>query len=74
MWDEASMAEELRKVGFIGIRRCEFGDADDVMFTQVEDSGRFRDRSLDLKELAMEARKPRAPVRDRAINSARLEQ
>jgi ubiquinone/menaquinone biosynthesis C-methylase UbiE len=27
MWDEASIAEELRKSGFISIRRCEFGDA-----------------------------------------------
>jgi Methyltransferase domain len=58
MWDEASMAEELRKAGFLSIRRCEFGDADDVMFAQVEDPGRFKDQSLDLRELAIETRKP----------------
>jgi ubiquinone/menaquinone biosynthesis C-methylase UbiE len=37
---------------------CELGDADDVMFAQVEDPGRFIDQSLDLRELAIEARKP----------------
>jgi hypothetical protein len=58
MWDQASITEELRKVGFINVRRCEFGDADDVMFAQVEDPGRFIDQSLDLRELAIEARKP----------------
>jgi hypothetical protein len=64
MWDEASIAEELRKAGFISIRRCEFGDADDMMFAQVEDPGRFKDQLLDLRELAIEARKP-GSVRDR---------
>jgi hypothetical protein len=54
MWDEASIAEELRKSGFISIRRCEFGDAD-----EVEDPGRFIDQSLNLRELAIEACKPR---------------
>jgi Methyltransferase domain len=58
MWDEASIVEELRKVGFVRIRRCEFGDADDGMFAQVEDRGRFNDQSLNLRELAIEARKP----------------
>ncbi|MCB1483828.1 MAG: methyltransferase domain-containing protein [Hyphomicrobiaceae bacterium] len=58
MWDEPSITEELRKVGFIEIRRCRFGDADDAMFARVEDRGRFVDPTLDLPELAIEARKP----------------
>jgi hypothetical protein len=53
MWDEASIAEELRKTG-ISIGRCEFGDADEVMFAQLEDPGRFTDQSLNLRELAIE--------------------
>lgn len=58
MWDQASMMEELRKAGFVGIRRCDFGDSGDEMFARVEDPGRFVDQSLDLRELAIEARKP----------------
>ncbi|MEO1207577.1 MAG: methyltransferase domain-containing protein [Pseudomonadota bacterium] len=61
MWDEASMTHELKSAGFTSVRRCEFGDADDVMFSQVEDAGRFIEKSLDLKELAIEARKPSVP-------------
>lgn len=75
MWDEASIAEELRKAGFISIRRCEFGDADDGMFAQVEDPGRFKDQSLNLRELAIEVRKPGVHTeKDRTVSSARLQQ
>jgi hypothetical protein len=62
MWDEASITEELRVAGFVNVRRCEFGDADDVMFAYVENPDRFVDQSLELRELAVEARKPGAPT------------
>jgi hypothetical protein len=55
MWDEASMSDALANVGFTRIRRCEFGDSEDAMFRIVEDKSRFYD--LDIRELAMEARK-----------------
>ncbi len=38
------------------IRRCKFGDADDPMFAQVEEEGRFHDTGNE--ELAVEARRP----------------
>ncbi len=43
MWDQAAMTEQLKKHGFIGIRRATFGDASDRKFDMVEDPGRFRD-------------------------------
>lgn len=55
MWDEASMARMLTDAGFISVRRCEFGDAEDTMFSVVEDQGRFFDSGR--RELAMEARR-----------------
>lgn len=41
MWDELSMTEELRKVGFREIRPCSFHDSEDPMFHACEESGRF---------------------------------
>jgi SAM-dependent methyltransferase len=58
MWDEPSIIEQLRLAGFTDIRRCEFGDSNDPMFSQVEDGGRFVDGTL--RELAITARKPNA--------------
>jgi hypothetical protein len=58
MWDEYSMADELRKVNFVNIRRCEFGDSTDPMFSRVEQQGRFFDEELGIRECALEARKP----------------
>lgn len=58
MWDEHSMSDELRRAGFINIRRCEFGDSTDRMFDKVEDHGRFVDKILDIHECALEAQKP----------------
>lgn len=55
MWDEASMAGMLNEAGFVSIRRCEFGDAEDTMFSLVEDQGRFLESGE--RELAMEARR-----------------
>lgn len=41
MWDNKSLAEELRKVGFNQIRVCKFNDCEDEMFKYVENSERF---------------------------------
>jgi predicted SAM-dependent methyltransferase len=41
MWDYKSIASELEKVGFINIRRAEFGDAADLVFNDVEDETRW---------------------------------
>jgi len=41
MWDEKSMTHELRRQGFIKIRRATFGDADDSRFGDVEQADRF---------------------------------
>ena len=42
MWDYKSIARELENVGFINIRRAEYGDADDKAFAEVEDEGRWK--------------------------------
>ena len=49
MWDELSMRQELSAAGFVRIRRCKFGDADDAMFCKVEDYHRFVDIALSQK-------------------------
>ena len=41
MWDYYSLFEELREVGFLDIRRCEFNDSIDKMFLRVEEKDRF---------------------------------
>ena len=60
MWDEHAMGAELARVGFVAIRRCALGDADDRMFDRVEHPDRFHDQEFDIPEVAMEARKPAA--------------
>jgi SAM-dependent methyltransferase len=55
MWDQVSLTAALARTGFVRIRRCEFGDAEDSMFRLVERRDRFYDG--DLRELALEARK-----------------
>lgn len=57
MWDESSIAEELRSAGFTQIRRCEMGDSGLRIFDMVEQSSRFYDTTLGIRECAMEARK-----------------
>jgi len=52
MWDFKSLQFELNNVGFIGIRRCEFGDSSDPLFEDVENHERF------INAVAVEARKP----------------
>jgi predicted SAM-dependent methyltransferase len=51
MWDEFSLARELKEAGFKNIRSCQFNDSEDVMFKHVEDADRFE------KAVAMECRK-----------------
>lgn len=41
MWDYYSLSEELKEVGFLDIRRCEFNDSVDKMFLRVEEKDRF---------------------------------
>jgi len=43
MWDYRGLSRELEEAGFTGIRRCEFGDAEDGMFARVEEASRFVD-------------------------------
>ena len=57
MWDETSITEELKRVGFTRIRRCNCGDSGIPMFDAVEEASRFYDTSLNLQECAMEAQK-----------------
>ena len=56
MYDYAGMARLLEQAGFVSIRRCRFGDADDAMFDLVEDEGRFYESGHE--ELAIEAKRP----------------
>jgi hypothetical protein len=49
MWDFKSIQFELHNVGFVNIRKCDFGDCDDTMFKFVEDESRF------INALAVEA-------------------
>lgn len=64
MWDEASLAAALRKVGFTAIRRCRFGDCADAAFRRVEEAGRFHDDHAGVEECGMEAVKPGATSPD----------
>ncbi len=41
LWDYRSIAQELADIGFVNIRRAQFGDASDPMFKEVEDEGRW---------------------------------
>jgi len=56
MYDLALMKRLLENAGFVDIRRCAFGDADDPMFNMVEEYDRFFDSGHE--ELAIEARRP----------------
>lgn len=56
MYDEPLMSQLLASAGFVAIRRCHFGDSDDLAFAAVEDEGRFID--MGFEELALECRKP----------------
>jgi hypothetical protein len=52
MWDYRSLSHELGAVGFVDIRRCQYGDCEDPKFSEVEDVGRFE------SAVAAEARRP----------------
>jgi SAM-dependent methyltransferase len=41
MWDYKAIEPELRKVGFVDIRRAFFGDSTDPMFAEVEEKDRW---------------------------------
>ena len=41
LWDYESIEKELKDVGFVNIRRCEFNDSEDEMFKLVENKRRF---------------------------------
>jgi SAM-dependent methyltransferase len=56
MYDFAALKALLEQVGFVDIRRCDYGDAMDPMFSMVEDKDRFVDS--DERELAVEAMRP----------------
>lgn len=58
MWDEPSMTAALLKTGFVDIRRCILGDAEDPGFSCVERADRFRDVGTGDIEIAMQCRKP----------------
>ena len=51
------MREELRRAGFVDIRKARIGDADDAAFREVEDDGRWENC------LGMEYRRPIARPR-----------
>jgi SAM-dependent methyltransferase len=51
MWDEASIREELKKCGFMHIRKAHFNDCVDKAFLDVENGERFENA------LCMECRK-----------------
>jgi len=53
MYDFPTFKELLEAAGFSSVRRCQFGDAADPRFAQVEDVNRFVDHGHD--ELAIEA-------------------
>lgn len=42
LWDQESTIFELKRVGFVNIRICEFNDCHDPMFRFVEDEERFK--------------------------------
>jgi len=42
MWDQYSLAEQLKAAGFKKVRPCAFGDSKDPMFNLVESEKRFR--------------------------------
>jgi SAM-dependent methyltransferase len=61
MWDYQSLAAELRRAGFVAIRRATMGDAADPRFRDVEHAGRWENA------LGIDAR--REPVSQMAESS-----
>lgn len=55
MWDEPSLTDALKEVGFRAVRRCRFGDAESSAFSMVEEESRFFEGCQ--AELALEAAK-----------------
>ena len=47
MYDNKSMLMELKKANFINIRKCQFGDSNISVFSEVEEESRFQPNSED---------------------------
>lgn len=43
MWDFKALSAELERVGFRKIRRAQFGDSEESLFSDVEDPDRWKD-------------------------------
>lgn len=62
MWDAVSLADALRRSGFVAVRQASLGDADDRLFDLVERADRFTEEPFAesgprLMCLALEARR-----------------
>ena len=58
------MASALSRTGFVNIRRCQLGDAEDQAFSAVERADRFIDEATGVIEIAMECKKPPVTAND----------
>ena len=47
MYDNKSMLMELKKANFINIRKCQFGDSNISIFSEVEEESRFYQNGVD---------------------------
>ena len=47
MYDDKSMLMELKKANFINIRKCQFGDSNISVFSEVEEESRFHPNGED---------------------------
>lgn len=56
MYDGELMSHLLHEAGFINVKRCDFGDAKQLYWGQVEERSRFEDGGN--RELAFQAMKP----------------
>ena len=56
MWDYPAMRDAMEKAGFVDVRRCDLGDADDPMFADVERADRYNTRGI--PEVGVQGRKP----------------
>ena len=56
MYDNQSMLMELKKTNFTNIRKCQFGDSNIPVFSEVEEEGRFYQTDKD-PEIAFQCNK-----------------
>lgn len=62
MWDFKSLQYELSQIGFAEIRQCQFGDAEDPLFQEVEHPLQF------VNAVGVECRKPSSSANLRTGN------